>query len=68
MFPLNMPKQIKEEKTRMDEACIIETLLKFHQHLHPLCKVENSFDYRMPKLKNSCHGVSILTFVHAIFS
>jgi hypothetical protein len=30
-------------------ACIIETLLKLHQHLHPLSKVENSFDYRIDK-------------------
>jgi hypothetical protein len=30
-------------------ACIIETLLKFHQHLHTLSKVENSFDYRIDK-------------------
>jgi hypothetical protein len=30
-------------------ACIIETLLKFHRHLHPLSKVENSFDYRIDK-------------------
>ncbi len=30
-------------------ACIIETLLKFHQHLHTLSKVENSFDHRINK-------------------
>jgi hypothetical protein len=30
-------------------ACIIETLLKFHQHLHQLSKVENSFDHRIDK-------------------
>jgi hypothetical protein len=32
-----------------DRKCLFFTFLKFHQHLHPLSKVENSFDYRIDK-------------------
>jgi hypothetical protein len=32
-----------------DRKSLFLTLLKFHQHLHPLSKVENSFDYKIDK-------------------
>jgi hypothetical protein len=32
-----------------DKKPLFLALLKFHQHLHPLSKVENSFDYKTDK-------------------
>jgi hypothetical protein len=32
-----------------DRKSLFLMLLKFHQHLHPLSKVENSFDYKIDK-------------------
>ncbi len=32
-----------------DRKSLFLTLLKFHQHLHSLSKVENSFDYKIDK-------------------
>jgi hypothetical protein len=35
-----------------DRKSLFLMLLKFHQHLHPLSKVENSFDYKIDKDNN----------------
>jgi hypothetical protein len=35
-----------------DRKSLFLKLLKFHQHLHPLSKVENSFDYKIDKDNN----------------
>jgi hypothetical protein len=32
-----------------DRKSLFLMLLKFHQHLHPLSKIENSFDYKIDK-------------------
>jgi len=34
---------------KYDRKSLFLTLLKFHQDLHPLSKVENSFDYKIYK-------------------
>jgi hypothetical protein len=36
-----------------DRKSLFLAFSKFHQHLHPLSKVENSFDYRIDKDNNS---------------
>jgi hypothetical protein len=40
---------IVEEVEEYDRKSLFLMLLKFHQHLHPLSKVENSFDYKIDK-------------------
>jgi len=37
---------------KYDRKSSFFTFSKFHQHLHPLSKVENSFDYRIDKDNN----------------
>ncbi len=38
---------------KYDRKSLFFTFSRFHQHLDPLSKVENSFDYRIDKDNNS---------------